>query len=391
MGITEYVTIDSNQAMGFNGGGAIFTKGFVDLSESVALRNNSGKSGGAIYGEDADISVIGRVRMEKNTAVESGGAIYAKSGSVVNIIGGTADSVTADDGTFISENKAGSYGGAIYLEKSDLTGSSFIRFVNNEAQQTGGAIVGSSTSFVTLKAEVVGGVRRRMEFEGNTAVLGEHVALYGKIAVDELELDFRTCNTFVFAPEVPCSDTPPYNTIIRRYFSSGGCAYSEVSDRMATDCECHENGRINATGRCYCVPGYFGNGKTYCYDDKIPEWRNMSMLKGLDDTDDDTPSPRTGHAMTKDGNENVWIFGGEELDGNMSDPNLYQIHSKRYVWIKYDNVTKLGGPGPRKRHTMAHLSGDKIVLHGGRSKWPTPYLTCLEICNERVSFATRKL
>jgi hypothetical protein len=174
----------------------------------------------------------------------------------------------------------------------------------------------------------------RVTFNQNTAPMGEHVALYGDIVIEGLSLRFGSCNSFVFSPPEPCDDPPPSNTDISRYVSGGGkCTWEPVPGLLPTECKCHQDAQINiVTGLCRCLPGFYGNGKSFCYTVKEP---SFTLINVLGDSQV-IPASRIGHTMAADDAYAVWIFGGELESGVLAGADLYKLDTARYVPLRDD-------------------------------------------------------
>jgi hypothetical protein len=92
----------------------------------------------------------------------------------------------------------------------------------------------------------------RTTFDNNSAPMGEHVALYGDIRIEDLMLPFTSCNSFVLSPPEPCDDPPPSNTHLFKYISGyGNCDWAPFAGALPLECKCDENGRIDvSSGNC---------------------------------------------------------------------------------------------------------------------------------------------
>jgi hypothetical protein len=169
----------------------------------------------------------------------------------------------------------------------------------------------------------------RVTFEDNTAGMGEHVAFYGDIMIDGLKLSFTTCNTFVFSPPKPCDDPPPSGTHLYKYVSGNGqCDWEPFAGVLPLECRCNDTAIIDvSTGLCRCLPGYYGNGKSYCFTVKQPTVTRLAVLG----RESQVPAMRIAHGLAKDGMENVWMFGGMYPDGKMAEADLYKLDTARYA------------------------------------------------------------
>jgi predicted outer membrane repeat protein len=152
MDATDDVGFADNIATGFFGGGAVYSGGTLVLSESVYVRNNKARSGGGVYGNASSIKIRGFTKFADNAADDSGGAIHAAEGTFVSVLGGKAGVLQRVEFT---GNRAGKYGGAVFIvgEQSTMEASSAVRFAENSADLTGGAVVATSATSVTLRGE----------------------------------------------------------------------------------------------------------------------------------------------------------------------------------------------------------------------------------------------
>ena len=147
-------SFDKNTADDDNGG-AIYSKGELDIINSTFTSNNANDDGGAIYCEKS-VSVENCL-FEKNKAKVDGGAIYSKNNVNVtkntrfysnNATGATSaqcyggairseGNVEVDHATF-NNNVAGDYGGAIYANNASISSA---KFESNKADDNyGGAV-----------------------------------------------------------------------------------------------------------------------------------------------------------------------------------------------------------------------------------------------------------
>ena len=147
-------SFDKNTADDDNGG-AIYSKGELDIINSTFTSNNANDDGGAIYCEKS-VSVENCL-FEKNKAKVDGGAIYSKNNVNItkntrfysnNATGATSaqcyggairseGNVEVDHATF-NNNVAGDYGGAIYANNASISSA---KFESNKADDNyGGAV-----------------------------------------------------------------------------------------------------------------------------------------------------------------------------------------------------------------------------------------------------------
>ncbi len=136
-------------------GGAIYSKGDLDIINSTFTSNNADDDGGAIYCEKS--IYLENSLFEKNKAKVDGGAIYSKNNVNVtkntrfysnNATGATSaqcyggairsEGNVEVEGSSFNDNIAGDYGGAIYAKSASISSA---RFERNKADDNyGGAV-----------------------------------------------------------------------------------------------------------------------------------------------------------------------------------------------------------------------------------------------------------
>ncbi|MBO7735420.1 MAG: hypothetical protein J6S67_22845, partial [Methanobrevibacter sp.] len=136
-------------------GGAIYSKGDLDIINSTFTSNNADDDGGAIYCEKS--IYLENSLFEKNKAKVDGGAIYSKNNVNVtkntrfysnNATGATSaqcyggairsEGNVKVEGSIFNDNIAGDYGGAIYAKSASISSA---RFERNKADDNyGGAV-----------------------------------------------------------------------------------------------------------------------------------------------------------------------------------------------------------------------------------------------------------
>lgn len=119
-------------------GGAVFAGAKLSVDSSLFYGDSALVSGGALYGEDE--SRITRSTFTSNRASDRGGAIHSKGGLIL-------DSVVADS------NTSGNVGGAI--QSTAITHILNSRLAHNKSQTVGGAIYQASGSLVVENARIV--------------------------------------------------------------------------------------------------------------------------------------------------------------------------------------------------------------------------------------------
>ena len=147
-------SFDKNTADDDNGG-AIYSKGDLDIINSTFTSNNADDDGGAIYCEKS--IYLENSLFEKNKAKVDGGAIYSKNNVTVtkntrfysnNATGATSaqcyggairsEGNVKVEGSSFNDNIAGDYGGAIYAKSASISSA---RFERNKADDNyGGAV-----------------------------------------------------------------------------------------------------------------------------------------------------------------------------------------------------------------------------------------------------------
>lgn len=179
------ITASGNTALA-EGGAIYVNKSFADLSgEGFTFTANSAKNGGALFATRANEININEGTYEENSATDNGGAIYA-AGTVVNIKG---------EKTSISRNKAGGYGGAVYIsyvteEDNTKTGGILnidgVSLTDNTALY-GGAVAGRTDSKLNF---------RNLTLSGNTTpeATSENKAGGGAVYVNNSEVSFENVN-----------------------------------------------------------------------------------------------------------------------------------------------------------------------------------------------------
>lgn len=130
--------ICGNSVKDIGGGAAISAKKptTIHINGGYIYNNTSQGNGGAIYSEDADVTVSGGYIFSNSASTNSeggGGAIYAQDGSV------------ALNGGYLFDNSAnGGYGGAVYMKGGTLTVSDPAVLAGNRSVREGG-IAGTGT------------------------------------------------------------------------------------------------------------------------------------------------------------------------------------------------------------------------------------------------------
>lgn len=202
--LTKFI---SNTA-GYNGG-AIFSSGFLDLSDVLFDSNSAVVAGALVLGTGSDVK-IKDTEFKSNTSKNGGGAVYA-SGSKVDITGTsfTANKVTESAGSGIG------FGGAIYNDAgSDMTvtSSTFGTGTSegaNTAANSGGAIFNKALIIVNdsvfdkntainsggaITNEVAANINTST-FKNNTSHIGGAVYNYGTMTVADSTFENNTANS----------------------------------------------------------------------------------------------------------------------------------------------------------------------------------------------------
>lgn len=141
-----------------NSGGAIFSMGGVQTTDTTFTLNTASAAGGAIHsGRDVD-TTLGH--FNDNVAGAAGGALYAQSGEVTT------------DGTDFTDNEAAASGGAIwgyaiYVNEGTFSG--------NTADDSGGALY-AGDGLITIRAS---------DFSSNEAGLDGGAVFGGQIDLDD--------------------------------------------------------------------------------------------------------------------------------------------------------------------------------------------------------------
>jgi len=94
--------------------------------------------------------------------------------------------------------------------------------------------------------------------------------------------------------------------------------------------------------------------ETWIYDLSDNTWTQKSPTS--------KPSPRFRLAIAYIGSDQVLLFSGQYADGGYYDDTwIYNLHTN--TWTQKNPASK---PAPRAQHAMAHISGDQVLLFGGR-------------------------
>lgn len=145
-------------------GGAIAYMGYqnvigdhniLEVAET-SFNTNKSADGGAIYSQyayemDIKSTVNGSSSFKNNEATKNGGAIYNIGSKTFNITGYNNDETGEINKVIFGGNTAGSKGGAIYNENSNLTISNSVFESNQTTGDDGGAIYNNSRESETLK------------------------------------------------------------------------------------------------------------------------------------------------------------------------------------------------------------------------------------------------
>lgn len=216
-------------------GGAICAKKDLFVEYCNFTDNFADNYGGAIYGYMTVL--IDNSRFSKNSAKE-GGAIYKKG----------SESMVVDGSMFIDNKATSSKGGAIYSNKWISIGNS--SFISNSASSDGGAIYSDYVQFEMASSFV------------NNSANGHGGAIYtSKIGITSKGLYFnsnRATSDFGGALYInnDCGDVYFYNsTFVKNYANAGdgGAIYSDSSGTSIhlTNCNFTENYANNGKSKRY--------------------------------------------------------------------------------------------------------------------------------------------
>ena len=137
-------------------------KSMISISGNVKFignRSAQGKCGGAIYAENSDVTIDGAT-FENNRAL-SGGALYVKNNrnyNAYNLIGTTKLFNCVISSNSAGDNATTGYGGALYVEGTDLTLNS-CTIKNNDAVDAYGGVYfnGGKNHTLTLNGKYIMG------------------------------------------------------------------------------------------------------------------------------------------------------------------------------------------------------------------------------------------
>lgn len=97
------------------------------------------------------------------------------------------------------------------------------------------------------------------------------------------------------------------------------------------------------------------NNETWLYDFSDNKWTLLTPVDGIQ------PSPRHYHSMTYIGDDQVFLFGGQDEQFNHNNETwIYDLSENK--WTLKETDTK---PSPRYAHAIAYIGEQRILLFGG--------------------------
>lgn len=77
------------------------------------------------------------------------------------------------------------------------------------------------------------------------------------------------------------------------------------------------------------------------------------------------PVERYGHSATVVGDSTVWVFGGEDANGNTLPADVFSFNLETLLWTR--RLDAVEGPGGRAFHTAAAFQRRFVLLWGGEA------------------------
>lgn len=180
-----------------HGGAAFFESSVSAITHTSFTGNTASGDGGAMHVGSSNVTLGGSVRFEGNIA-SSGGALYLVDGSIATVTANNAsfalNTATLDGGSLWAQESTvhvsgqaefggnvAEFGGAAYVDNCSLFFDGDVRFVNNVAIDSGGAISGEhsviditgAVAFEKNSALVTGGSLTMCETSVHVQVLGK--------------------------------------------------------------------------------------------------------------------------------------------------------------------------------------------------------------------------
>ena len=226
------------------GGGISILQSEIMLQGRTVLSNNNASYGGAIQAFEANINVTGSVDFTKNIATVNGGALALAGGSVVYIF----ETVLLN---FV-DNRAASFGGAIYIENNSVHCSydwynGFIGIYNSTGRNEYTCLQADSdlpscfnTKLASFKDKI------NLAFSGNSATAGS--AIFGG------EIDGSITNILF---------TTPYSGI--KFTTTVGDLFQYLFNVSINDSNAQPTISSNPNRICGCI-----NGQPDCSDTPSP-------------------------------------------------------------------------------------------------------------------------
>ena len=159
-----------------HGGGISMQRSEIMLQGNTVFSNNTASYGGAIQATEANINAAGNVRYKENLATVNGGALSLARGSVAYIF---------ETSSFMFvENRADSFGGAIYIEDNtvhcsyDWNNKAFLHSSLERSYECRDLL--NCFDYIASKLKI------NISFSGNSAMAGS--AIFGG-ALDEVTLN----------------------------------------------------------------------------------------------------------------------------------------------------------------------------------------------------------
>ena len=226
------------------GGGISLQRGEIMLQGNTAFSNNTASYGGAIQAIEANINVTGKDDFTKNRATVNGGALALAGVSVVYIF----------ETAFLTfvDNRAGSFGGAIYIEDNsvhcsyDWSSNGFIGIYDSTGINEYSCWKADSDLPSCLKTELASFENKiNITFSGNFATAGS--AIFGG------EID-RSITNIIF-----------YTNDVNMFTTTVGDLFQYVFNVNINDSNAHPAISSNLNRVCRCV-----NGQPDCSDQPLP-------------------------------------------------------------------------------------------------------------------------
>ena len=197
-------------------GGALYSLGGLDITDSILRANSATQGGGAIYADGSQVNVTNSYFVSNTTERGNGGAVMLQNYCTSIITGSTfrenkssylnggaiyAQGNMSINLCYLQDNQSHSSGGAIYFDQNNDTPSSYSKFTMTSSMLSGNSTSGFEGSggglyVVANNAKITGCTfsENRLELGGNSGYGGG--AYVAAIPIQDEDIEITNCTFY---------------------------------------------------------------------------------------------------------------------------------------------------------------------------------------------------